>query len=151
MVLGCYPKRFQMMRLPSFAVLASTDDRILYSQISTSVLLYLLVTTKHVITYPIAKMISSNWRSTNRSPTETYQNRPRKCYNASARQGKLKCINCQQSRIGKMFMSRRSMRFCCFSSQSCGMILHTTVNGQFIQFSESAGECCHLSVSIETE
>lgn len=51
----------------------------------------------------------------------------------------------------KSFNSKKTMKFWRCSNRLCGVILHTTLNDEFVRFSGSAGEHCHLPNPAETE
>ena len=51
----------------------------------------------------------------------------------------------------KSFNGKKTMKFWRCSNRLCGMILHTTLNDEFVRFSGSAGEHCHLPNPAETE
>ena len=51
----------------------------------------------------------------------------------------------------KSFNSKKTMKFWRCSNRLCGVILHTTLTDEFVRFSGSAGEHCHLPNPAETE
>lgn len=51
----------------------------------------------------------------------------------------------------KSFNSKKTMKFWRCSNRSCGVILHTNLTNEFVRFSGSFGEHCHLPNPVETE
>lgn len=47
--------------------------------------------------------------------------------------------------------AKKTTKFWRCSNRSCGVILHTTINNEFVRFSGSVSEHCHLPNPVETE